>query len=255
MTDCPPIADLARMIDHSALHPTMTDRDLEEHCATARAWGCATLCIKPYAVPLARQRLAGSSTGVCTVIGFPHGSSATGIKAAEAARAAVEGAVEIDMVANIGKVLSGDWSYVQADIAEVNAAARVHGATLKVIFENDFLQDEHIVRLCQICTAVGVAFVKTSTGYGFVKQANGDYNYKGATERHLRLMVANVGPGVQVKAAGGVRNLDDLLRIRALGVTRVGATATAAMLSEARKRLGLPALAAAPAAAAATGGY
>jgi deoxyribose-phosphate aldolase len=244
MTDLPPVADLARMIDHSALHPTFSDRDLAEACAIARAWGCASVCIKPYAVGLARGILAGSPTVVCTVIGFPHGNSTIGIKVAETVRAGVEGAREIDMVVNIGKVLSDDWSYVRAEIAEINAAALSHGATLKVILE-----------LCRICTAVGVAFVKTSTGYGFVKQPDGNHLTRGATDAHLRLMVANIGPGVQVKAAGGVRTLNDLLRVRALGVTRVGATATIAMLSEARQRHGLPPLAQAAGKAANASGY
>jgi deoxyribose-phosphate aldolase len=142
-------------------------------------------------------------------------------------------------VVNIGKVLGGDWAYVSAEIKAVNAACVDRGAILKVIFENDYLQEAHIIRLCQICTEHGVAFVKTSTGYGFVKQPGGDYNYRGATDAHLALMRRHSGPKVQIKAAGGVRTLDDLLRVRALGVTRVGATATEAMLAEAVRR-GLP---------------
>jgi deoxyribose-phosphate aldolase len=142
-------------------------------------------------------------------------------------------------VVNIGKVLAGDWSYVSAEIKAVNTACVGRGALLKVIFENDYLQEAHIIRLCEICTEHGAAFVKTSTGYGFVKQPGGDYNYRGATDSHLVLMRKHSGPQVQIKAAGGVRTLDDLLRVRALGVTRVGATATEAMLAEAVKR-GLP---------------
>jgi deoxyribose-phosphate aldolase len=252
MTDCPPIADLARMIDHSALHPTMTDRELEGHCATARDNGCASICIKPYAVPMARARLAGSATAVCTVIGFPHGSNAIGIKVAETLRACDEGATEIDLVVNIGKVLSEDWGYLAAELGELQAAVVSRKAISKVIFEVDFLKDAHIVKLCRLCSDAGVHFVKTSTGYGYVKQANGDYNYKGATSEALKLMAANVAPGVQLKAAGGVRTLDDLLRVRALGCTRVGATATVAILDEARKRHGL-AVSGKPATASASG--
>ena len=252
MTDCPPIADLARMIDHSALHPTMTDRDLEGHCATAREQGCASICIKPYAVPMARARLAGSATAVCTVIGFPHGSAAIGIKVAETLRACDEGATEIDLVVNIGKVLSEDWGYLAAELGELQAAVNARKAISKVIFEVDFLKDAHIVKLCRLCTDAGCQFVKTSTGYGYVKQPNGDYNYKGATSEALKLMAANVGPGVQLKAAGGVRTLDDLLRVRALGCTRVGATATVAILDEARKRHG-QAVSGKPATASASG--
>ena len=245
-------AALAGLIDHSALHPTLTDGELEAALATALAYRTATVCIKPYAVPLAATRLRGSTVQVCTVVGFPHGSSAIAVKVLETIHACRDGAREIDMVVNVGKVLSGDWEYIRRELVEINAAATAHGALVKVIFENDFLADGHIVRLCQLCSAAGIAFVKTSTGFGFVKQAAGGYDYRGATMEHLRLMLASVGPGVQVKAAGGVRSLDDLLRIRALGVTRVGATATAAMLDTWRARHGLPAIASV---AAVAGGY
>jgi deoxyribose-phosphate aldolase len=227
------------MIDHSLLHPTMTDADILSGLDVARQCGCATACVKPYSVPLAAKRLAGSGVAVCAVAGFPHGNSHPGIIVAEARRAISEGATEIDMVLNAGKILSGDWDYISAELAEVNGACTGAGAILKAIFENDYLQDAHIIRLCDLCTEHHVAFVKTSTGYGFVKQANGDYNYKGATDHHLRLMRLHAGPAVQVKAAGGVRTLDDLLRVREFGVTRVGATATKAILQEAVRR-GLP---------------
>jgi deoxyribose-phosphate aldolase len=235
----PSVLDLARMIDHSLLHPTMTDEQVLAGLAVARRCSCATACVKPYTVPMAAAALAGSGVGVCAVAGFPHGNSHVALKIAEAQRAMAEGATEIDVVVNIGKVLGGDWAYVSAEIKAVNTACVDHGAILKVIFENDYLQEAHIIRLCQICTEHGVAFVKTSTGYGFVKQPGGDYNYRGATDSHLALMRKHSGPKVQVKAAGGVRTLDDLLRVRALGVTRVGATATEAMLAEAVRR-GLP---------------
>ncbi len=140
------------------------------------------------------------------------------------------------MVVNIGKALGGDWDYVSEEIRSINHACTTQGALLKVIFETDYLQDEHIVRLCEICSEHRVAFVKTSTGYGFVKQPNGDYNYQGATDHVLRLMRRHSAPDVQIKAAGGVRTLDDLLRVRAIGVTRIGATATAAILDAARTR-------------------
>ena len=238
---------LSKMIDHSLLHPTMTDEDLRAGCAIARRYDTATVCIKPYAIPLAKEALAGSDVGVCTVIGFPHGNSTTGIKVVEAESAALAGATEVDMVINIGKALGGDWSYVEREIRLVNEAVTACGAILKVIFENDYLNDDTIIRLCRICSAVRVGFVKTSTGYGFVKQPNGDYNYRGATDHHLRLMRMNTDPPVQIKAAGGIRTLDDLLRVRALGVTRIGATATAAIIGEARRRAGLPPIEAATA--------
>ncbi|HEV3276754.1 MAG TPA: deoxyribose-phosphate aldolase [Terriglobia bacterium] len=228
--------DLAKMIDHSLLHPTMSDTDIAAGCRLAREYDVATACVKPYAIALAKEILAGSGVGVCPVIAFPHGNSTTAIKVREAQAAALAGGVEIDAVINIGKALGGDWDYVRDEIRAINEAVVAGGAILKVIFENDYLEDAHIIRLCEISSEVGVAFVKTSTGYGFVKQTDGSYNYKGATDHHLRLMRRHSAPAVQIKAAGGVRTLDDLIRVRSLGVTRVGATATRVMLDEARQR-------------------
>lgn len=230
------IHQLAKMIDHSLLHPTMTDAQVAEGCRLARQYDVATACVKPCSIAMAREILAGSTVGVCPVIAFPHGNSTTAIKVMEAEAAASAGGVEIDAVINIGKVMGGDWDYVRDEVRAIQQAVKAHGAILKMIFENDYLEDSHIVRLCEICSDAGVAFVKTSTGYGFVKQPDGSYNYKGATDHHLKLMRRHCPPSVQIKAAGGVRTLDDLLRVRALGVTRVGATATKAMLDEARRR-------------------
>lgn len=232
----PSVLDLAKMIDHSLLHPTMTDSQLDAGCALAARYDVATVCVKPYYVPRAAALLKGTNVLVCSVIGFPHGNSHTSVKILETELAIREGAREIDMVANAGKVLGGDWAYVAADIKAVNDACVAHRAILKVIFENDYLQEPHIIRLCQICSEIGVAFVKTSTGYGFVKQASGDYNYQGATDAHLKLMRAHCPESVQIKAAGGVRSLDDLLKVRSFGVTRIGATATEVMLNDAVKR-------------------
>jgi deoxyribose-phosphate aldolase len=232
----PSLRDLAKMIDHSLLHPTMTDDEIRKGCELSRKYDVATACVKPYAIPLAKEILAGSDVGVCPVIGFPHGNSATAIKVREAEAAARAGGSEIDMVVNIGKVLGGDWVYVTAEIKAINDAVVAAGAILKVIFENDYLQDAHIIKLCEICSGIGVAFVKTSTGYGFVRQENGMYSYKGATTAHLQLMRQHCAPSVHIKAAGGVRTLDDLLLVRSLGVTRVGATATQTILEDAKKR-------------------
>ncbi len=234
------LSTLAKMIDHSLLHPTMTDQDLREGCAVARRYDVASVCIKPYAIPLAVEELKGSDVLVGTVIGFPHGNSSTEIKVAETIRACDDGAVEIDMVVNIGRVLQEDWSYVQQEIGAICRACHDRGAILKVIFENDFLpEDKYKIKLCEICSEEGVDFVKTSTGYGFVKGQDGKYTYQGATHDDLKLMRAHSADQVQVKAAGGVRTLDDLLAVRALGVTRVGATATIAMLEAAKVQLGL----------------
>jgi deoxyribose-phosphate aldolase len=231
MTDKPTLRDLAKMIDHSLLHPTMTDAEIRAGCELARKYDVATACVKPYSIPLTKDLLAGSDVGICAVIGFPHGNSTTAIKVKETEAAVKEGATEIDMVINIGKALGADWDYVRQEIKAINDACDV----LKVIFENDYLQATHIIRLCEICSAIGVAFVKTSTGYGFVKQANGMYSYKGATVEHLKLMRKHSVAAVQIKAAGGVRTLDDLLLVRSLGVSRIGATATATILDAAKE--------------------
>jgi len=232
------VTQLAKMIDHSLLHPTMTDEQLKNGCEIAKKYNVASVCIKPYAVKQAVEWLRGSNVLVGTVIGFPHGNSTIEIKVAETQKACDDGAVEIDMVVNIGKVLGEDWEYVEQEIRAILKAAHEGGAILKVIFENDYLQDKHIIKLCQICSILGAEFVKTSTGYGFVKGEDGKYSYAGATHPHLKLMREHSAPNVQVKAAGGVRSLDDLLAVQALGVTRVGATATAAMIEEAKKRFG-----------------
>ncbi len=237
-------SDLAKMIDHSLLHPTMTDADLEAGCKLAAQYQVASVCIKPYAVKQAVEWLRGSGVLVGCVIGFPHGNSATESKRYETELACKDGANEIDMVINLGKALSADWDYVEADVKAVCDEAHQHGAKVKVIFENDYLtnggaglsSDEFKIKLCQICERAGADWVKTSTGYGFVKQPDGSYNYKGATEHDLALMRANVSEKVQVKAAGGVRDLDGLIKVRDLGGSRCGATATAAMMDDYRKR-------------------
>jgi deoxyribose-phosphate aldolase len=221
-------ADFARMLDHSLLQPTLTDDALDAGCRLARDYGVASVCIKPYAVRRAADLLAGSAVAVGTTVGFPHGGHVTAVKVAEAERATADGARELDMVVNVGKVLTGDWGYVADDIRAVVEAARRGGALVKVIFENCFLSDAHKERLCRVCGEAGADFVKTSTGYG-----DG-----GATDDDLRLMRRCAPPHVQVKAAGGVRTFDRLLAVRALGVTRVGATATKTILDECKARLG-----------------
>lgn len=228
---------IAKMIDHSLLHPTLTDEELKQGCELAKKYNVASVCIKPYAVKLAKELLADSEVKVGTVIGFPHGSNKTEIKVKEAEIACREGAVELDMVVNIGKVLSKDWDYVEQDIKAVNDLAFKHNAILKVIFENDFLPDnEYKIKLCEICERVKVAFVKTSSGFGFVKSEDGTYNYKGAVDEDLRLMRDNCPSDIQVKAAGKVRTLDDALRVRNIGVTRIGASATESILTEAKQK-------------------
>lgn len=230
------LKELAKMIDHSLLHPTMTDAEILSGCEIAKRYDVATVCVKPYAVAMCREALKDTDVRICSVISFPHGNHTTRIKVAETEQAIREGATEIDMVINIGKALGGDWDFVKADVEAVNQACIGRRAILKVIFETDYLKDEHIIRLCELCSELNVAFVKTSSGYGFIKQASGDYNYKGATDHVLTLMRKHSAPQVQIKAAGGVRTLDDLLRVRAIGVTRIGATATVTILEDAKER-------------------
>ena len=233
------IYKLAKMIDHSILHPTLTDEDLRRECEVAVKFNVASVCVKPYAVKQATEFLKGSEVRVGCVIGFPAGNSTIAVKVFEAGTACKDGAVEIDMVINIGKALQGDWDYISNEIEEVTKVCHANDALVKVIFETDFVTKEaDIVRLCQICTEVQADYVKTSSGFGFVKQANGDYNYRGATIPVLELMKKSVGPKVKVKAAGGIRTLDQLLAVQAAGCSRCGATATATMLEEAEKRFG-----------------
>ncbi len=224
----PTLSDLARMFDHSLLQPVLTDADLERGCLLARELGCASVCIKPYAVRVAAKLLAGSTVRASTVIGFPHGGHLTAVKVFEAERAMDDGATELDVVVNIGKVLSGEWNYVASDVAAVVVAAHARDAKVKVIFENAYLKDEHKRELCRICGEVRADWVKTSTGYA----------ESGATTEDLKLMREHSPPWVQVKAAGGVRTLERLLEVRAIGVSRVGATATKAILDDARAKLG-----------------
>ena len=233
------ISKLAKMIDHSILHPTMTDEDLKRECEVARKYNVASVCVKPYAVKQACELLKGSEVLVGCVIGFPSGNSAVKVKVFEAENACKDGAVEIDMVINIGKALQGDWDYITEEIKSVTNACHTLGSIVKVIFETDYVTKEaDIVKLCKICTEVGADYVKTSSGFGFVKQPNGDYNYLGATIPVLALMKKSVGSKVKVKAAGGVRTLDQLIAVQAAGCTRSGATATAVMMEDALKRFG-----------------
>ena len=226
-------SDVAKMIDHSLLNPTFTWDELEHGIALALAYDVASVCIMPYALKHCAERLRGSNVRASTTIGFPHGGHSTAIKVAEARQALADGGEELDMVVNISKVLSGDWPYVEQDIREVVEATHAAGRKVKVIFENAYLNDDQKIRLCEICAELGADWVKTSTGYAPT----------GAADADLMLMRKHSPPSVQVKAAGGIRDLDALLRVRALGVTRCGATRTASMMDEARRRLDLPAIA------------
>lgn len=225
------------MIDHSILHPTMTDEDLQRECEVAATYDVASVCVKPYAVKQAVELLKGTDVYVGCVIGFPSGNSAIPVKVFEAETACNDGAVEIDMVINIGKALQGDWNYIEEEIGAVTQKCHENGAIVKVIFETDYVtQKEDIVKLCEICTKVGADYVKTSSGFGFVKGDDGKYSYTGATIPNLKLMKESVGPKVKVKAAGGVRSLDGLIAVQEVGCSRCGATATVKILEDAKKR-------------------
>lgn len=229
--------DIASMIDHSLLHPALTDDQLIEGCETALQYRTASVCIKPYALPLAVSILEDSEVRIGTVVSFPHGNCDTKVKETEAEQAIDDGAQELDMVINTGKALGGNWDFIEYEVMTVNQLAADRNVVLKVIFENDFLGEEEIIELCKICSSLQVPYVKTSTGYGFVKQPNGFYAYKGATLMDLEIMKEFVKPPTKIKAAGGIRTLDDVLLMRKMGVSRVGATATAAILEDLKKRI------------------
>ena len=220
--------DIAQMIDHSLLNPKFTRQEVEEGCRLAAEYQCITVCVKPCDVKLSFSTLKGSKVITTSVIGFPHGSNLTGIKVMEARQAIEEGCGEVDMVMNIGRFLSGDYALVEDDIAAVCEEVHKNEAILKVILENAYLSEEGIIKACGICAAAKADFTKTSTGYA-------PY---GARIQDLRLMRKHTPPSMQVKAAGGVRQLDDALAVRSVGVSRFGCTTTAAMIKEAREREG-----------------
>ena len=223
-------ADVAKMIDHSLLNPTIATGDLEKGIRVGLAYDVASICITPYYLKRCADMLRGSGVNASTVIGFPHGGHATPVKAAEARQALADGGQELDLVVNISALLGGDWDYVRHDLAAVIGPAHDAGQKVKVIFENAYLNDAQKIRLCEICNDLPADWVKTSTGFA----------PSGATIEDLKLMRKHAAAHVQVKAAGGVRDLDKVLEVRALGVTRCGATRTQDILDEACRRLGLP---------------
>lgn len=221
---------VSKSIDHALLKPTLTDAELDAGCRLAREYDVASVCIVPHALRRAAELLAGSAVQPSTTIGFPHGASTTRVKVLEAEQALRDGGTELDMVVNVGKVLGRDDAYVRAEIAAVLAAVRQAGQKLKVIFETAYLETSHKIRLCELCSELGVDWVKTSTGFG----------PGGATLDDLRLMRAHTPPSVQVKASGGVRSLAQVLEIQALGVSRIGTSSTSQILDALRASHGTP---------------
>jgi deoxyribose-phosphate aldolase len=218
--------DIAKTIDHSLLRPELDDAFVEAGCRLAARYHVASVCVRPADVWRAGRILAGTDVAVGTTIGFPHGNHRTETKVFEAQQALADGATELDMVLQIGALKSGRDDEVRADIGSIVEVGHAAGAIVKVIFENAYLTDEEKVRACHLAEAAGADFVKTSTGF-----APG-----GATHEDLALMRANTSSHIQVKAAGGVRTLDALLAVMALGVTRIGATATKTIIDEFRAR-------------------
>jgi len=234
------VREIMKMVDHSLLSPSLTDEELKAGCAVAVKYQTASVCVKPYHVKQAAAYLKESDVAVGGVIGFPHGNSTTQIKAAEAEQILADGAAEVDMVVNIGKVLSEDWEYVTNEILTIVNITKQHNALLKVIFENDLMPDDKFkIQLCEICSNADVDFVKTSTGYNYVKGPDGKYSYQGATLHDLKLMRDHTPPGVQVKAAGKSGSLETVLKIREIGVTRTGTGQTIQLYEDAVEKFGV----------------
>lgn len=234
------VQEILKMVDHSLLSPSLTDEQLKDGCAVAVKYHTASVCVKPYHVRQAAEYLTGTDVLVGGVIGFPHGNSTINTKAAETQQIIADGAVEVDMVVNIGKVLSEDWEYIDQEIQTIRKITKNNGAVLKVIFENDLLpEDKFKIKLCEICSKYKVDFVKTSTGYNYIKGEDGKYSYQGATMHDLKLMRKNSVPDVQVKAAGNSGSLEIILKLREIGVTRTGTGTTAKLYADAVEKFGI----------------
>ena len=238
MTAVTNLHTLSKMIDHALLAPKMTDSEIIAGCELAKKYDVAAVCVKPYAIPLVKEKLFGSTVAVCTVISFPHGSCSTEVKLLETQSCMKAGATAIDVVVNIGKVLGGDFDYVASEIEAVNKTVTSAGAILKVIFENAYLNNEQIVKLCQICTEKKVAYVKTATGFDYIQQTDGKFLPQGALGAQVALMRKHCPLSVKIKASGGVKNLAHLMKFKELGCSRIGTSSTAAILDEAKGVVG-----------------
>lgn len=228
---------LSKMIDHSLLHPTMGFKELKKGCELAIKYDVATVCVKPYAIKDTKILLNNSNIKICSVIGFPHGNSKIAIKVEETKQACIDGADEIDMVINIAKAIENDFDYIKNEIKAIKNVVNNNNVILKVIFENDYLKTDVKIQLCRICLELEVDYIKTSTGYSFIKQECGKYSYKGATDKDLKLMLKESKGFIKVKAAGGIKTLKDLLYVRSLGVKRIGCTSTEEILEDAKREI------------------
>lgn len=234
------VQEILKMVDHSLLSPSLTDEQLKDGCAVAAQYHTASVCVKPYHVRQAVELLKTTDVLVGAVISFPHGNSSIAIKAAETEQVITDGAVEVDMVVNIGKVLCEDWNYIDEELETIRKITKDAGAVLKVIFENDLLPDDRFkIKLCELCSKHQVDFVKTSTGYNYIKGPDGKYSYQGATMHDLKLMREYSDPEVQVKAAGNSGSLEIVLQLREIGVTRTGTGKTAELYKNAVEKFGL----------------
>ncbi len=220
------VKEIAKMIDHSLLRPDIAQAELLAGIELAKEYDVASVCVRPIDVEISAKKLAGTDVLVGTVIGFPHGSNVTAVKVFEAQKAMEQGAVELDMVLSISHLRSGDFAYVEQDIRAVVEAAQAQGAIVKVILENSYLTRAEIVKACQFCEQAGADYVKTSTGYAPT----------GATVEDVKLMRQSCSPKVFVKAAGGIRTLDDVLALRAAGARRIGTRSTKEIIDEAEAR-------------------
>jgi deoxyribose-phosphate aldolase len=224
--------DVAGSIDHALLSPALADRELEAGCKLAVHYAVASVCVMPYYLPRTVELLEGSPVLASTTIAFPHGVQATSVKLVETVRALDDGAEELDVVANISKMVSGDLAYVRSELGAIADLVHGRGKKIKVIFENSYLNEEEKIALCHICAAIGADWAKTSTGF----------SSSGATAEDVRLMRAHCPAHVQVKASGGIHDLDSCLTFRALGATRIGTSRTRDILEECRRRLAQPAV-------------
>jgi len=228
--------DYGKYIDHSLLHPTHTINDLQKLCEEAMFYKTATVCVKPDAVIQAKKILQETDVLIATVIGFPHGSNTTETKVFETQNSILNGAQEIDMVVNIGKVKEQNWEYVKKDIQEVFNTCQQSNSILKVIFETTFITKNDIIQLCKICSTINVDFIKTSTGFDFTKTESGNFQTVGATIENIKLMREHASKSIKIKASGGIRTSTDFLALINAGADRIGTSATKDILESLNRK-------------------